>query len=103
MTHDNNTNAFENGSHQKNFETDARMLSDEKRQLLTDKGDGFETDCRDRGTWLGLFCPDDVCLRDEERINIPVFCSNPEAVKDPWLDTFCPDSRCEISEATNLP
>jgi len=63
----------------------------------------FETDCRDQGIWLDLFCPDDSCLRDEERINIPVFCSTPETVKDLWPDTFCPDSSCEIIEATNLP
>nr|NJM02999.1 hypothetical protein [Desulfobacula sp.] len=63
----------------------------------------FETDCRDRGIWLDLFCPDDGCLRDEERINVPVFCSTPETVKDLWLDTFCPAGSCEIIEATNLP
>lgn len=63
----------------------------------------FETGCRDRGAWLDLFCPDDACLRDEERINVPMFCSAPETVKDPWLDIFCPAGSCEIIEATNLP
>ena len=103
MTHDNNTHVSGNESLQKNFETNGRMLFDKKTQWLTDKGDGSESECRDRGTWLDLFCPDDACLRDEERINVPMFCSNPEAVKDPWLDIFCPAGSCEITEATNLP
>jgi len=55
------------------------------------------------GVWLELFCPDDACFTEEERVRIPVLCEDPQAGKKSWLDLFCPDGSCEVNEATKLP
>jgi hypothetical protein len=85
------------------FVTRARLLSDEQRQSLSKKEKDFEKSCRDKGVWLELFCPDDACFTEEERIRIPVFCEDPKAEKKLWLDLFCPEGSCEVDQASKLP
>jgi hypothetical protein len=62
-----------------------------------------DEDCEDRGLWLELFCPEDRCLRQEERIKLVDFCEIAGEEHDAWLEAFCPESSCEIFEATDLP
>jgi hypothetical protein len=88
---------------EKVFVSHARILTEEQRQSLSDKERDFAASCNDRGVWLELFCPDDACFTEKERVRIPLFCEDPQAGQQIWLDRFCPDGRCEVSEATNLP
>lgn len=60
-------------------------------------------DCTDRGVWLDVFCPDDRCLREEERIKLVEFCKDYGKKHDLWLEAFCPGGTCEIFEASQLP
>lgn len=59
--------------------------------------------CEPKDTWLEVFCPDDNCLLEEERIKLKPFCDDSEEKHDLWLDTFCPDGNCEITETSRLP
>jgi hypothetical protein len=59
--------------------------------------------CEPRGTWLDVFCSDDSCLLEEERITLKDFCENSEEKQDRWLETFCPDDNCDIFETSQLP
>ena len=56
-----------------------------------------------QGLWLEVFCPDDQCLREEERIKLPVERTAPGAEKGFWLNMFCPEDRCEVEEGSQLP
>lgn len=62
-----------------------------------------DKDCEDRGAWLDVFCPQDRCLPEEERIKLVDFCEDSAAKHDLWLDVFCPRGSCEIFEASQLP
>ena len=62
-----------------------------------------ERRCEPRGIWLQVFCPDDSCLLEEERIKLRSFCDDSGEKHDLWLDTFCPDGNCDISETSRLP
>ena len=99
----NQTRSTENETSKKVFVTHAKVLSEEQRQSLTDKEKEFESSCTNRGVWLELFCPNDACFTEEERVNIPVFCKDPNAGKKLWLNLFCPGGSCEVNEATQLP
>ena len=66
------------------------------------KSDSDE-DCKNRGLWLELFCPEDRCLREEERIKLVDFCEYSGKKHDAWLEAFCPEDSCEIFETTDLP
>ena len=55
---------------------------------------------RKEDNWLKVFCPEDACLAEEERIDLPVC---PEEAHSKWLDLFCPDGSCEITSPTQLP
>ncbi|MCF8145514.1 MAG: hypothetical protein K9N21_16500 [Deltaproteobacteria bacterium] len=81
----------------------ARVLSGKEVDALSEKEKTFAESCRERGVWLELFCPDDACLMEEERIKLPVFCDRPEHDHSLWLEIFCPGGSCEVTEATNLP
>ncbi len=61
-----------------------------------------EKHCEPKGTWLEVFCPDDCCLLEEERIKLKPFCDESGEKHDLWLDTFCPDGNCDISETSQL-
>ena len=61
-----------------------------------------DRDCEDRGAWLEVFCPDDRCLREEERIKLADFCEDSMGKKDRWSKVFCPESSCEIFEASQI-
>lgn len=54
-----------------------------------------------KSKWLTVFCPDDACLTEEERISLP----EPEAVekRTVWLEIFCPENSCEVTSPTQLP
>ena len=93
----------EDVSRRKVFFPDARALSSEEVAALSDDAKSFAGECRDRGVWLEIFCPDDNCLAEAERVKLPVFCDNPSGRKDLWLEVFCPDDSCEISAASRLP
>ena len=62
-----------------------------------------DKDCEDRGLWLEVFCPEDRCLREEERIQLVDFCENSGEKHDAWLEAFCPEGSCEIFDASQLP
>jgi len=103
MAENYNTNTSDKETSKRVFVTHAKVLSDEQRQRLTDEEKAFEATCQDRGVWLELFCPDNACFTEEERVNIPVFCKDPDAGKKLWLKLFCPDGSCEITSSTQLP
>lgn len=85
------------------FVTQARVLTEEEQGTLTEAEKKFEGSCKSRGVWLELFCPDNACFTEEERVNIPVFCEDPNAKRKLWLDLFCPGGSCEVDEASKLP
>ena len=70
---------------------------------LSEKEKTFAKECKDKGVWLELFCPDDACFVEEERIKLPVFCEHPEHDHSLWLDIFCPGGSCEVTDSTKLP
>jgi hypothetical protein len=70
---------------------------------LSANGKTISEECQPRGEWLELFCPDDNCLLEEERIKLLKFCEDTGERHDHWLDVFCPDGSCEISEPSQLP
>jgi hypothetical protein len=81
----------------------ARILSQDELGSLSEKEKAFAKECKDKGIWLELFCPDDACFTEEERIKLPVFCEHPEHDHSLWLDIFCPGGSCEVDEASKLP
>jgi hypothetical protein len=72
-------------------------LSAKEFRTISDRG------CEDRGAWLEVFCPEDRCLREEERIALVNFCEDAGEKKNLWSDVFCPESSCEIFEASQIP
>jgi hypothetical protein len=103
MTHHDDTNPTKTETRKKIFVTQARVLSDAQRQSLTETEKAFEDTCTDRGVWLEIFCPEDACFTEEERIEIPVYCEDPKVEKKLWLRLFCPEGRCEVEGPTSLP
>lgn len=103
MAENNKTNSSEKETSKIVFVTHAQVLSDEQHQKLSDEEKAFEATCKDRGVWLELFCPDDACFTEAERVNIPVFCTDPNAGKKLWLKLFCPSGNCEVTQASQLP
>jgi hypothetical protein len=97
------TNTTKTETRKRVFVTHAEVLSNKQRESLTEKEKAFERTCQERGVWLEIFCPDDACFTEEERVQIPVFCEDPEAKKKLWLNLFCPGDSCEVDEATDLP
>lgn len=51
--------------------------------------------------WLKTFCPEDACLTEAERIDLPV--DEAAGDEDAWLATFCPENTCEVTAASQLP
>jgi hypothetical protein len=51
--------------------------------------------------WLKVFCPEEACLREEERIGSTA--SGPSDRRSSWLALFCPQSGCEFTAASQLP
>ena len=103
MVHHDKTNSSETEARKRVFVTHAKVLSDKQRHSLTEKEKAFETTCEGRGVWLELFCPNDACFTEEERVQIPIFCEDPTVEKKLWLNLFCPSGSCEVEEATRLP
>lgn len=85
------------------FVTHSRTLPEDQRHTLSEKEKEFEASCKERGVWLEIFCPDDQCLTEEERFEVPIFCEDSKAEKKLWLKLFCPEGSCEITSATQLP
>jgi hypothetical protein len=56
-------------------------------------------DKKDR--WLKVFCPQDACLAEEERLDLPTP-AQAEAQSE-WLEIFCPEESCEVITPTQLP
>jgi len=90
-------------SPKKVFFPKARALSNEEINTLSAEEKAFAKECQDRGVWLEIFCPDDNCLLEEERMKLPVFCKDSKNRQDLWLEIFCPDNSCELSGPTQLP
>lgn len=90
-------------SPKKVFLSNARIIPVEELKILSDKEKELSQDCTDRGVWLELFCPDDSCLIEEERIKLVSFCEDSNSRKNFWLKVFCPDDSCEVVESTKLP
>jgi hypothetical protein len=62
-----------------------------------------DNNCEERGAWLDVFCPEDRCLLEEERIRLVDFCEESSENLHLWHDVFCPRGSCEIFEASQLP
>ena len=60
------------------------------------------TDHKNKDKWLEVFCPDDACLAEEERISLPVSREDAEE-RSAWLRLFCPAHSCEVTSPTHLP
>jgi hypothetical protein len=103
MTHHNETPSNTADTPKRVFVTHARVLPQEKLGTLSDQEKAFEKSCSDRGVWLEIFCPDDACMTEEERISLPVFCEDPHVKKTVALELFCPGDSCEVVEPTKLP
>lgn len=103
MAEKNKTHSSEEETRKRVFVANAKVLSEEQFGKLSQEEMAFEDSCENRGVWLELFCPDDACFSEEERIGIPVFCKDPDADKKLWLKIFCPDSSCEITSHAQLP
>jgi len=77
------------------------VLSEDQRGDLSEQGNAFEESCQERGVRRILFCPDDACLSESQRFNIPVFCEDPEVKRNVVLDLFCPGDSCAVVESTD--
>jgi len=42
---------------------------------------------KEEGTWHKVFCPEDACMSEEERIDLPVSDTSSEA-NDAWVETL---------------
>jgi hypothetical protein len=102
MAENNKIQSSEKETRKRVFVANAKVLSEEQRGALSQVEKAFEDSCEDRGVWLELFCPDDACFSEEERIGVPVFCKEPDAGKNLWLKVFCPDGSCEITSPAQL-
>lgn len=103
MTHHNVSEHKTSESGQRVFVSKARVVSEEERQSLTDSEKAFEASCSDPGVWLELFCPDGACLKEEEKIEVPVFCKDSKTATSLWFRLFCPDGSCEATAPSSLP
>jgi len=56
---------------------------------------------RKKDRWLKVFCPEDACLTEEERIDLPT--SAQAEAQSEWLEIFCPEQSCEVVSPTQLP
>jgi hypothetical protein len=102
MTHHNKPHETNTAKRKRVFVTHAQVLSEDQRNTLSAQEKAYETACHKKGVWLEVFCPDDACFREEERVRVPVFCEDPKAKKSLWLDVFCPESSCEVDASTGL-
>ena len=100
MSANNKTDSSGKETRKRVFVTHAQVLTDEQRQTLTEEEKAFEASCKDRGVWLELFCPDNACFTEDERVDIPVFCTDPNAGKKLWLKLFCPGGSCNVTSST---
>jgi hypothetical protein len=82
-----------------------------RRRIPTEAGNdhsGNRLICRrltmenQQGTWEKVFCPENACMSEEERIDLPTG-GTPPANKDTWVEAFCPEEACEITSPSNLP
>lgn len=103
MTHHKETHSKGAETPKRVFVSRARVLSEDQQGKLSEQEKAFEKNCRDRGVWLELFCPDDACLSEAERINIPVYCEDPQVKKNVVLEVLCPGESCDVVESTRLP
>jgi len=56
---------------------------------------------RKKDRWLKVFCPEDACLAEEERLDLPT--STQAETQSKWLKIFCPEQSCEVVLPTQLP
>ena len=80
----------------------ARLLSEDEVSGLSEKEKTYAAQCKEKGVWLELFCPDGACITEEEKMQVPVFCENPEHDHSLFVDIFCPGGSCEATEPTDL-
>ncbi len=102
MTHHNEPHETNASKRKRVFLRHAQVLSEDKRHSLSEQEKAYETACHKKGVWLEVFCPDDACFIEEERLRVPVSCEDPQAKKSFWLDVFCPENRCEVDTSTGL-
>jgi len=94
---------IEKGSRLKVFVPQARVLSgDEIRNLPREKREAAER-AGASGLWMEVVCPDDACLRESDRVSIPIQAEVHKGKRGFWLNLFCPDDACEIRHPTDLP
>lgn len=103
MTSDSNAREKSKDSPRRVFLPEARVLAKSELGSLSDREKAFARECREKGVWLELFCPDDSCFVEGDRLKLPVFCEHEEHDHSLWMELFCPGGSCEVTEATNLP
>jgi len=92
----------ETSSSKKVFVPGVRPLSGDALKDLSESEKAFAKECEERGVWLEVFCPEDSCLSEEERIKLVAFCEESGKKADLWLKAFCPGDSCEVLEPTQL-
>ncbi len=91
------------GKRVKVYCANARCLTEEEVQALPEDKRKQMEESGGKGLWMEFFCPDESCLREEERIDLPVRMVADEKKKGMWLNLFCPEDRCVIDDETDLP
>jgi hypothetical protein len=51
--------------------------------------------------WLGAFCPENTCLREEERLAVAPSQKDQPVDESSWLNIFCPKDRCQAETPTH--
>jgi hypothetical protein len=93
---------IQKGSRLTVFVPQARVLrAEEISSLPPEKRDAAERSGIP-GIWMEVVCPDDACLREPDRVSIPIRAEAHEGQKGIWLKVFCPEGACETTKATYL-
>ena len=52
--------------------------------------------------WLRVFCPEDACLSEEEKVSPSQSRVTDTDKHSTWLDTFCPEDSCQADTPTSV-
>ena len=61
-----------------------------------------ENKANQRDPWLGIFCPAQACLTEEEQVKIPSSRTTLSQRPSAWLGIFCPEDRCAVDTPTHI-
>ncbi|MCP4575335.1 MAG: hypothetical protein GY846_03500 [Deltaproteobacteria bacterium] len=92
----------EKGLYFKAFLPDARILSKEEIDMLTDEKTAAVKSDGAKGIWVEVFCPEGSCSKKRDRITIPAKGFTTEEKKGVWLNLFCSEDQCMVEDPTDL-